>query len=404
MLRMTRFLTGAAALAASLLVSGCMASMPPVGEPRGVTPSANGSAVPLALQPVRWPVRTQEHLDLWLHGFALLHEEPAPAVTGAASPPSTPAIVPPVVPLFRPGYRDSLTVVKNRRGILTALDTNRAALVRGLQQSGGYLDAQFLPLAFGNWDAMRSAAERFLAANGGRAADRDEAAVFAQFAAVFPTAADRTWLRLFLTSLHDEWGKFFHQEYANVLRERAATITAIDSLWQQRFRGVFERYLANTAQRQGDFVLSLPIGGEGRTGISRAQRPLVAVPFPGQPADAVESLFGFVHEITGTLVGPVVTDNTTPAEQREGRAARLVAVAQVVAGAMVLQALAPELVDGYQRYYLRQTGTRVTANRVTANRVAANRPVSEAFDATFALPAVMRTALQRQIDLVLSGI
>jgi hypothetical protein len=99
------------------------------------------------------------------------------------------------------------------------------------------------------------------------------------------------------------------------------------------------------------------------------------------------------------LVGPVVADNTTPAEQREGRAARLVAVAQVVAGAMVLQALAPELVDGYQRYYLRQTGT-----RVTANRVAANRPVSETFDATFALPAVMRTALQRQIDLVLSGI
>lgn len=392
--RMTRFLRDSAVLAMAGLMSGCLASAPPVGAPRGMSAASGETAGPAALQPVRWPVRTQEHLDLWLHGFALLHEEPTAAVTGGSTGATAPAVVPPVVPLFRPGYRDSLTVVKNRRGILTALDTNRAALVRGLQQGGGYLDAQFLPLSFGNWDAMRGAAERFLAANGGRAADRDEAMLFAQFAAAFPTAADRTWLRLFLGSLHDEWVKFFHQEYANLLRDRAATITAIDSLWQQRYRTVFERYLANTAQRQGDFVLSLPIGGEGRTGLSRTQRPTVAVPFPSRAADAAESLYGFVHEITGTLVGPVIADNTTPAEQREGRAARHVAVSQVVAGAMILQQLAPELLDGYQRYYLRQAGARITNTR----------PMATTFETTFALPAAIRSALQRQIELVLSGI
>lgn len=398
MTRSTRFLTSVTALVAAISTTGCMASMPPVGEPRGMAegtrPDAGPSTGPIALQPVRWPVRTQEHLDLWLHGFALLHEEPAPAVTGPGAATTTPAVVPPIIPLFRPGYRDSLTVVKNRRGVLTALDTNRAALVRGVQLRGGYLEAQFLPLAFGNWDAMRGAAERFLATNGARAADREEAALFAQFAAAFPTAADRAWLRLFITSLHDEWLTFFRQEYAGLLRDRAATITAIDSLWQQRYRSVFERYLANTAQRQGDFVLSLPIGGEGRTGPSRSQRPLVAVPFPGRAADAAESLYGFVHEITGALVGPVVSDNTTPAEQRDGRAARYIAVAQVVAGALLLRELAPELLDGYGGYYLQQAGV----------RIAPSRPIPSLFEATFTLPVEMRTALQQQIRLVLSGI
>jgi hypothetical protein len=54
---------------------------------------------------------------------------------------------------------------------------------------------------------------------------------------------------------------------------------------------------------------------------------------------------------------------------------------------MLLQKVAPELVDGYQKYYLRS----------------ANRPGS-AFTTVFALPDAMRDAISRQIDIVLGGI
>ena len=40
-----------------------------------------------------WPVKTREHVDLWLHGFALLSNDSS------------------AVPLFRRGYRDDLTVL-----------------------------------------------------------------------------------------------------------------------------------------------------------------------------------------------------------------------------------------------------------------------------------------------------
>ncbi len=104
-------------------------------------------------------------------------------------------------------------------------------------------------------------------------------------------------------------------------------------------------------------------------------------------------LYVFAHEVTGSLVGGVVSDNTTPAEQRAGTVARYVAMGQVQAGAMLLAIIAPELRDGYVRYYLTQAGQRW--DPATANA---------SFDRTFLLPTAIRDALQRQIDIVLSGI
>ncbi|MCE2899974.1 MAG: hypothetical protein ACK6DP_08345 [Gemmatimonas sp.] len=329
--------------------------------------------------PLRWPVRTLEHVDLWLHGFALLSDDSA------------------TVPLYRRGYRDSLVVEKNRRNILTALDGNRAALSKGLQRSG-YLDAQFLPFAFSSWEEMRGTAERFLQFEGDprRAPDRALAQRMAVLASVFRSASDREWLRLFVASVHDEHVRFFNAEHTGLLRTRAAVITAVDSLWQQVYRMKFERFLNNTGQRQGDLVLSLPIGGEGRTGPGVAGRTMVAVPYPARVADAPDVLHVVAHEITGSLVAPAVADNVTPAEQRAGTADRYVAIGQVQAGVMLLTRIAPELVEGYQRYYLAQVGERASA--------LGGPPLAAAFASRFPLPPAIQQALTRQIDIVLSGI
>ncbi|WP_411281208.1 hypothetical protein [Gemmatimonas sp.] len=364
----------------AVLASGCAAAIP-VGAPVSpTTAAAPGGAptTPLAQPALRWPVRTVEHIDLWLHAFALISEDTTR------------------VRLYRNGYRDSLVVVKNQRNVLTSLDANRATLARRLPLAGGYLSAQFLPFEFSNWDAMKYAIERFLQFEGDprRAPDRETQARVAMLASMFPGAADREWLRLFLAGVIDEQERFFNAEHSRVIRTRAPVITSVDSLWQQVYRVKFERFLNNTSQRQGDLLLSLPIGGEGRTAAGPNRQTMVAVPFPARSQDAVHVLYVLAHEVTGTLVGSVVSDNTTPAEQRAGVADRYVSIGQVQAGAMLLAIIAPELRDGYVRFYVEQANIR--SSRTTA--------YNALFDTGFALPPAIREAIQRQIDIILSGI
>ncbi len=369
----------AATVFASASATAC-ASAIPVGAPVGPSSAAatdGSSTVPLTQPALRWPVRTAEHIDLWLHAFALISEDTAH------------------VRLYRIGYRDSLVVEKNQRNVLTSLDANRATLAKRLPTVGGYLQAQFLPFEFSNWDAMKYAIERFLQFEGDprRAPDRETQARVALIASMFPASADREWLRLFLAGVVDEQVRFFDAEHSRLVRTRASVITSVDSLWQQVYRAKFERFLNNTSQRQGDLLLSLPIGGEGRTATGPNRQTMVAVPFPARSEDAVQVLYVLAHEVTGSLVGTVVTDNTTPAEQRAGTADRYVSMGQVQSGAMLLAIIVPELRDGYVRFYLAQAGVRATA-----------ADANSAFDRTFALPPAIRDALRRQIDIILSGI
>ena len=59
---------------------------------------------------VIWPVKTREHVDLWLHGFAMLQEDTT------------------FVPFFKRGYSTNMIVLKNRANVVTQLDANRDRL------------------------------------------------------------------------------------------------------------------------------------------------------------------------------------------------------------------------------------------------------------------------------------
>jgi hypothetical protein len=368
-------------LGAAFLLQACAASIP-VSDPLppGATPRSSPAAAttpPL----VRWPIKTAEHVDLWLHAFAMVSDDSAP------------------IPLYRRGYRDSLTVLKNREGILTSLDANRGALATRLSASPAYLQAQFIPLDMANWDVVRAFADRFLKFEGekGRALEPESRARVQQFAAIFPTETDREWLQVFINGVQDEQVRFFAEEHSRLVRSRAAVITAVDSLWQRVYRPKFDRFLTNTAQKNGDILLSVPIGGEGRTGPGRDQRTVVVVSFPARVADANEVVLVFAHEITGTLVGAVVSDNTTPSQRRLGVANRLLTVGQVRAGAMLLERVAPELLSPYMRFYLAQSGAAPAAGTSGASLAAT-------FARHFDLPVEISEALQRQIEIVLGGI
>ncbi len=402
----SRFSAWCAPVSAALLFSFAACATPvPVGAPapdrmppeRGSPAGAATRRSPVGPAPlspalaaqsgvVRWPIKTAEHIDLWLHAFAMISSDSVP------------------MPLYRRGYRDSMTVVKNRAGLFTSLDSNRTVLGKQLRTSNGYVLAQFLTLDVANWDVLRAFGERFLQAGGDvrRASDKGTAERLAPFAAIFPTPEDREWLRLFLAGVDDEQRRFFATEHSRIVRTRAAVITAVDSLWQRVYRPKFDRFLTNTGQRTGDIVLSVPVGGEGRTGLGRDRQTVVVVPFPQRVEDAADVLLVFAHEITGPLVASVVADNTTPAEQRAGAADRVLSVGQVRAGAMLLARIAPELTAPYMRFYLAHVGALEAGAARDAS--VSETALTLQFAQRFPLPDTIRGALERQIEIVLGGI
>ena len=279
-----------------------------------------------------WPVLTRSHVDLWLHGYAMLLRDTS------------------TVPVFRKGYRDRIQTAKNERSITTLLDANRERLQSRLSLSGALFNGQFAPLYFESFDQMRQVIDLFIRAEGNPRATNDPVLrqFFAVLASSFGSPADRDWLRIFTESLEDERRQFYQQYWTSEHAGRLGYVRRVDSLWQSVYRPRLQGYLNNTRQENGEMILALTIGGEGRTVNFGARQNAVATTLPD--SDPLEALYVFVHEIVGSVVSTAVNDNTTPNDQRSGLSGRYVTTGQVRGGAMLLRRAAPELVAGYTRY------------------------------------------------------
>ena len=299
------------------------------------------------------------------------------------------------VPLFRRGYRDGMMVIKNSRNVLTQLDERRVELARGYKASPSYQAAQFIPLYFGSQAELASAVQIFLASNGNaqKASTPEGAAIIGLFLSAFPKEADRAWFKLFWEALLDEQSRFYHDWWAGEQRQRIPALTAADSVWQ-RVRPRIQSFLGGTKQPTGDMVLSFPIGGEGRT-VNGGKTVVVAVTYPETATAAEEPTYVLVHEVAGVLAVSEVGDQTSPADKRNGVADRMVAAASVRAGAMVLQKGAPELAEGYARFYL--AAARVSWQGQGGSAIAA-------LERSFPIPVAVRDGMRRQIDILFGGI
>ncbi len=357
----------------ALLATLACASGGPAASPGAPPPPASE----VAARPANpWPVKTREHVDLWLHGYALLQEDTT------------------LVPYFRRGYRARIVVAKNRANVVTQLDANTQKLRARLTVNPALVNAQFLPLSFDSWDELSQAVQIFLQAEGdpGRAQNREVANVIATLAAYFPTSADRDWLRLYVQSLQDERNRFYHSYWLEQQRERANVLTVVDTLWQRAYRPKLQRFLNNTGQTSGEILLSLPLDGEGRSQSSGKLRNTITVSFPDIPQNAVEAIYVIAHEAVATIGRTSVDDNITPTERRSGIVDRYMSAAAVRGGLLLLESAAPELADGYARYYLKSANRPVGANpRASLN-------------SAFPLPEAIRDALSRQLEVVLGGI
>ena len=363
-----------------VLASACAGATPssdpaPVVTRGGGGTTPTGAAAPL-IQGV-WPVRTREHLDLWLHSYALVAQDTT------------------LVPYFRRGYRDRIAGVRKQRGASSLLDSNRERLrARIAIEPSLATSGQFLPLYFSSWDQMRQVIDQFVRGSGSPASASDQmtATYFSILGSAFPSAADREWLRLFVEAVDDESRRFYHDYWTTELRARAAVVSHVDSLWQRQWRPSLQRFLNNTQQQNGELYLSLPLGGEGRTVQLAKNENVIAGPMPESLAESEVVLYGLVHEASGSIANAAIADNTTPADRRAGTTSRFEQAAAVRAGALLIEKTIPAALPGYMRFYLQSAG-----------RPAPTDPRA-AFTAAFAIPDSVRDAMSRQFDLVLGGI
>ncbi len=350
----------------ALLTACASAGGPTVGDPVEQT----------GPPPTEWPITTQHHVDLWLHGFAMIQDDTT------------------LVPYFRRGYKAEMNDLKRRANVTTQLDANITRLRERFALRSDLVNAQFVSQYFSDFDELQRAMDIFHRADGNprAAGDQETAELIALLAGYFPLPADRDWARLYVQSLRDENTRFYRSYWDQQQRERAPVVTEVTRQWQNDWKPRFQRFLNNTQQSGGEIVLALPLNGEGRTLSAGKIQNSIAVTFPARTADAAEAIYVITHEIVGQITATAVRDNVTPNDARMGLADRYIAIGAVRAGAMLLQKVAPELVDGYARYYLRSAGRPVGSNPVTSMTQA------------FSLPNAIRDAISRQIEVVLGGI
>ena len=323
-----------------------------------------------------WPLKTREHVDLWLHAFALLSDDSSQ------------------VPLFRRNYRDPVTVEKNRRGIVTDFDANADALRAALLKSRSLPGAQFAALAFQSDAEMDRAFDAFIAAKGDprRVGNKQSAQTVAYLAQYFQTPDEQEWARRLMNSLKSERSKFHHDFWVEEQRRRSGALAATDSLWQKVLRPSIDRFLGGTRQNSGGVLLSLPLEGEGRTMSFGARQNIIAVGFPDSAAAAPEAMYALAHELVGAVVNPTIDDNLSPAQKRAGEGERLSAIGLVRGGLMLLQKAQPQWAAGYAKFYLR-----------VARVSYAGDPVA-ALERAFPLNADLAGTIRRQIDAAFGGI
>jgi hypothetical protein len=332
-----------------LIAAGCSglvgASTQPEAEPAQAPPTVAQEVV----GQTPWPVKTRYVVDLWLHGYAML----LPDTMHVTS--------------FRRGYRDDIIVAKNSRNILTQLDENAEALQHGLRVNPRLLEGERLALREGSWEEMGNDIAAFLTGGADSASGRKKPSVLstwkraprvseettdmsAALGAIYRTEADREWLRVFALSLTDEHSKFYEQYWRDQQHALRPALAAVDSQFSRNYLKQLRGYLRGMQLSTGEIVLTLPLGGEGRS-ILQGQHS-IAIGFPATADSSVDAVYEFAHEVIGEVAAQAVRERISPTEFRAGLASQLEAPAKVRGGAMLLQRAAPDLVAGYERHYL----------------------------------------------------
>lgn len=330
-----------------------------------------------------WRVRAAEHIALWYHGLAYALTSGAPQDTN-------------VLPRFAPGYVNAIQDAKRRAGVYpTPLDERAAEFGRTFRGSDTYNALQFLPLYFRDAEALFSGIDLWNRAGGNpyAAGSAEAAQVIAFLSQLFPRPAERQAVVEWVSLLREEDRLF----YANYWAGRSAAHDTIAAEVQRAWDSLapaLSQYLEYIRFRRGELFLAPAIGPEGRSVTSGTATPRSAIlePTAGNPGPAIWS---FVHELLYPLVGDVIREHIAPARLRELGEDRIMALAALRGGAILLQRTAPTRVDAYRRFNLEATGRAAPTT---------GAQLETAFNNAFPIPPELQSGLEKAITTALAGI
>jgi hypothetical protein len=318
----------------------------------------------------QWPIKTREHVDLWLTAFSELSEDTTAKV-----------------PIYRRSYLDQISVAQNQQGILTSLDSIHDGLQSRWDQSPKLANARVLALDAGTWEEMLAGIQGYVAPDPNKKHGKKTVTpdVQTRLSEYFPSNEDRDWLKELAQGLDGARTEFYHAWWVAEQRRRRPILAAADSLWRLT-EPKLDHFLVATHQPAGEIIMSLPVDGDGITFKQADGRTSLAAPFPDSVADAADVIYVFAHVAARAVAEDALTASTTVSDRRNGIGDRYAQALSVVGGYMLLAKAAPELADGYARYYLR--GLPLSGSDTLAELAV-----------VFPLPNGIRDALSHQIDL-----
>lgn len=345
---------------AATLVASCGGT----GAPAGEGPPAGAAD--------EWRFGVEPHIALWYHGLALARvgvDDTAP------------------VPIYRRGYAEEAEAARRRAGARSSpFAQDPAALGARLAAAGAADRMQFLPLYFESWSQLIQAVDVWRQAAGDpNRASGEAAAAIAFLSSLFPTAVQRAAVVDWAAALEAERSAFFDAWWRAAEPRSLAAET--EALWR-RMQPELIAFLRYNDATSGRVSLTPALGGEGRLDIGRGVA--VAAVGAGRTVDDPGTIVArVIHELSYALAAEAIRDAVAPARIREIGEDVLVARAAVRAGALVLERVAPELVDAYRRDYLRAAGA---------------DPARSSLADAFPLPGELIDALESSVRLATAGI
>ena len=261
------------------------------------------------------------------------------------------------VPLFERGYRDRMLALRHTRNVYTSLDANQERLSSGFVDNPALVNAQFLIFQFTSFDQLVELGNLFVQSEGypPRHHRRSHPTTHRRLAAEFPIGGRPRLVPDLLAGPSRRAVPVLPgllDGRASVAREYSAGggYAFGSTPIAQSSRG----FLRPERLGDGSFILSLPLGGEGRSVTDPQLGNAVAVLFPTTPATAIEAVYAFAHEVTDNVTNLAFTANARTTDRRAvppppgtpSIAQLYGATADVRAGALLLQRIAPELVQG----------------------------------------------------------
>jgi len=369
-------------LAATALLAGC-----------GAPQAAEQEIAPLR----EWRIGTAEHVALWYHGLAYT----ARAADAPAAPPEAPpapratADTLPPLPLYRPGYVDSMTALKRAAGVYpTELDERADEFAREFEGEAAYAALHFLPLYFRDADALFGAIRVWHQAEGDpRRVAGAAAQAVAFLSSLFRTERQRDVVTAWANVLLAESRAFYHAHWQARQPELAALASAVTAEWRPVADSLAD-FLLFARLRGGELFLIPALGPEGRIVTRGVQQPRIAITTP--PADRPrDALWPFIHELIYPLAAETVQEYLAPVRIRELGETAITSRAALRAGALLVDRVLPADGAAYRRFFLEGAGHEPPAGP---------DELDAAFARAFPIPPELEAGLQEIVRQALAGI